>query len=330
MFNKIPGGSQISIQGLVCNLPPVGKVFNKFTNQVEPRAIYKRSTRKADQFWEVPEKPKNLKKRLNREAYKRKSSPNYYETDLQEYREREWDRRVNGFWFMNDGEPTYITGQHYFMLAHWTIGGKRPEYRDTDREYHYFWEYCWEDPNSYGMLEVTQRRNGKSVRAGNCIYHRTSMAFNKKSGIQSKTDKDAERLFIQQVMQPWKRLDSIFRPVMDKAQGSSPKKMLSFNKTSSRTSKYDEIEIDGPEELESEIDFRAATESAYDGDKLYVYISDECGKIKNASIYKRHDTVKPCMTVGSEIIGKMIYTTTVEDIGDSDMWDEGNFKRLWF
>ena len=328
MFAKIEGGSQVNIQGLICNLPPVGKVFNRFTNQVEPRPIYKRSKRKSDQFWEIPDKPKNIKKRLNRELYRRRKSPNYYDTELQEYREREWDRRVNGFWFMNNGEPVYLTGQHYFMLAHWTIEGQAPHYRETDLEYHYFWEYCWNDPNSYGMLEVTQRRNGKSVRAGNCIYYRTSMAFNKKSGIQSKTDTDAKRLFEKQVVNPWKHLEKIFIPEMDRSQGSTPKKILSFNKTSSKKAEPLE-ESWNVDELESEIDFRASTESAYDGDKLYVYISDECGKVENSSIYTRHEVVKPCMTVGTKIIGKMIYTTTVEDIGDSDLYDQGNFERLW-
>ena len=29
---------------------------------------------------------------------------------------QERDRRRNGVWFMNDGEPSYMTGSHYFLL----------------------------------------------------------------------------------------------------------------------------------------------------------------------------------------------------------------------
>lgn len=472
MFKDL-GGEKLDIQGLTINLPPVGYVFNKFTQKLEKREVFKRSGKPKEQYWEIPKKPFNVKRRLDIEYKKWLKNPSFFEPELQSYREREWDRTTNGFWFYLKGKPTYITGQHYFMLAHWTIEGNAPDFRVTDMEWHYFWEYCWEDPKSYGMLEVTQRRQGKclkinelcrmhdgsvkkvdeikigdllmgpdskprlvkdvyggidfmyevvsksskhyytgehilclqkyngkhaldytienisvkdfvslgynerkkytqtiltsdrvlfeqikvkqlppdryigietdgdhlfllsdgtivhnSVRAGNAIYYRTSRAKEKKSGIQSKTDADGERLFSKQVVNPMKKLERIFLPLMDKALGSTPKKKVSFNKTSSTAEKEDE-EIFEIKELISEIDFRSSTESAYDGDKLYVYISDECGKVEKASIYKRHGIVKPCMTVGKNIIGKMMYTTTVEDIGDADKYDEGNFERLW-
>lgn len=327
MFKDL-GGEKLDIQGLTINLPPVGYVFNKFTQKLEQREVFKRSNKPKEQYWEIPKKPFNVKRRLDIEYKKWLKNSSFFEPELQSYREREWDRTTNGFWFYLKGKPVYITGQHYFMLAHWTIEGNAPDFRTTDMEWHYFWEYCWDDPKCYGMLEVTQRRQGKSVRAGNAIYYRTSRAKEKKSGIQSKTDADGERLFSKQVVNPMKKLERIFLPLMDKALGSTPKKKISFNKTSSTAEKEDE-EIFETKELISEIDFRSSTESAYDGEKMYVYISDECGKVERASIYKRHGMVKPCMTVGKRIIGKMMYTTTVEDIGDADKYDEGNFERLW-
>lgn len=327
MFYPIKGGSVVDIQGLQCNLPPVGKVYNYFTKQVEERGVFKRSPDKYEQYWEIPKKPKNIKKALKEEAQKRKVNPRYFNPELQEYREREWDRTTNGYWFYIKGKPTYITGQHYFMLCHWTIDGKYPDYRDTDKEWHYFWEYCWYDPDCYGMLEINRRRDGKSVRAGCAIYYRTSRATEKKSGIQSKTDTDGERLFSKQVVNPFKKLESIFVPTMDKSKGSTPKNVLSFNKTS--TTAKEVIDDENEKELISEIDYRASTETAYDGDKLFFIIVDEIGKSERANVYKRHGILIPCLTVGRKIIGKMLATTTVEDIGDSDKYSEGNFKRLW-
>jgi hypothetical protein len=327
MYHSIKGGSTVNIQGLECNLPPVGRVFNYFTNQIESRPIYKRSDKPEDQYWEIPTKPKDVKKLLKIEARKRKEDSTYFDAILQEYREKEWDRTTNGFWFYNKGIPTYITGQHYFMLSHWTIEGNYPDFRETDKEWHYFFEYCWYDPNSFGMLEITRRRDGKSVRLGCAIYYRTSRATEKKSGIQSKTDKDGERLFSKQIVNPMKKLESIFVPTLDRSKGSTPKSIISFNKTS--TSGQKDEDDDEVKELISEIDYRSATEMAYDGDKLYIVGVDEIGKSKVSNVYKRHGVLIPCLSVGKRIVGKMIATTTVEDIGDSDKYAEGNFKRLW-
>ena len=39
---------------------------------------------------------------------------------------------------MNNGEPTYITGMHYYYLTHYMIDVGRPSYRDTDHREFYF------------------------------------------------------------------------------------------------------------------------------------------------------------------------------------------------
>lgn len=161
MYKPIKGGSSINIQGLECNMPPVGKVFNKFTNKLETRLIYKRSEKTEDQYWEIPKKPEDISRALVLEERQRQVTPGYFEVELQQYREQEWDRRMNGFWFYNNGKPTYITGLHYFYLSHWIIDIGYPSFRITDLKWFYFWQYCVEDPDCFGMNEVTQRRQGK-------------------------------------------------------------------------------------------------------------------------------------------------------------------------
>jgi len=51
MYEKIEKGSTIHIQGLDCNLPPEGYVFNILTKQVEYRGVYKKSDIESDQYW---------------------------------------------------------------------------------------------------------------------------------------------------------------------------------------------------------------------------------------------------------------------------------------
>ena len=75
-------------------------------------------------------------------------------------------RRQEGLWFFNNGEPTYITGDHYFYLTHWFIGADTcdgyPQYRRTNRFRAYHWQFCKDDPNCYGDTYITNRRDGKT------------------------------------------------------------------------------------------------------------------------------------------------------------------------
>ncbi len=331
MHKPIKGGSSINIQGLECNIPPVGKVFNKFTNKLETRLIYKRSEKTEDQYWEIPKKPEDISRALVLEERQRQVTPGYFEVELQQYREQEWDRRMNGFWFYNNGKPTYITGLHYFYLSHWVIDIGYPSYRTIDKKWFYFWQYCAEDPNCFGMNEVTQRRIGKSFRAGVLVYEVTSRTKRKRSGIQSKDKEAAETFFDVHVVQPFTELEQIFKPTIDLDKGLAPKSVLRFFKQSAKgASSIRKQEDEGSKELKSRIDYQSSKNKAYDGKKLLIYIRDEAGKVEEqgANVYLAHGIIKPCLTDGDLIIGKALYTTTVEDMRDDDDPD-GNFKLLW-
>jgi len=123
----------------------------------------------------------------------------------QKFIEEEWHKRLNGYWFMNHGVPTYIPGDHYTMLNWWNIDIGSPDYRDKDRRWYLHWNKCVADENCYGMLEMTKRRDGKSVRAGFVLYERTSRMLNSFGGIQSKTESDAGSLFQRAVVKGWKQ-----------------------------------------------------------------------------------------------------------------------------
>ena len=49
--------------------------------------------------------------------------------------EQEFTRREQGVWFYNNGEPTYITGAHYYYLNWGKIDIGYPDYRDRDRRF---------------------------------------------------------------------------------------------------------------------------------------------------------------------------------------------------
>ena len=54
-----------------------------------------------------------------------------------------WYYRRNGYWFFNNGKPTYIDGWQFFYCNFWHIDIGLPDYRDKDRRFMLFcrWAY---------------------------------------------------------------------------------------------------------------------------------------------------------------------------------------------
>lgn len=325
MFSKIDNGKCINIQGLDCWLPPAGYVFNVLTGQVERRPIIQRSSIKADQYWERIPMPDWYASRLKQEEKMQLSDPEYVDNELEKYRAQEWDRRLNGCWVMINGTPHYLTGLHYFYLQWWAIDIGYPKFRIPDMEYFYFLQYVIEDPECLGMIEVTKRRFGKSYRSGVFSFEHISRSFNADAGIQSKTSTDAKKLFSRAIIAPFKKLPKFFRPEYDQSGGITPKTEIRFQQTNLKGKRAEEV-LDKPE-LNSGIDWQSSEAVSYDGRKLIRYTGDEVGKTTEVNVYDRHQVVMYCVLDDEgKVIGKMLYTTTVEDMENGG---GSNFKELW-
>ena len=324
MYRKHKRNRELELNGLKINIPPNGVVFNIMTNAWEERDILSRSAKPAYQYWERPQPPADYETKRKKEMLVQKTNPEYYNPELQSYKNQEWDRRLNGLWFYNNGRGTYLTGLHYFYLTHWKLDIGYPEFRITDLHFFYFLEYCVQDPNCMGMIEVTKRRQGKTMRAGAFLFELTSRSKNKNAGIQSKTHDDAkDNVFAKGVIMPFKYLPDFFIPIYDTEKGMTPKGELRFFKTNKRGAN-DDIFTEKVE-LESMITFKSSDKFAYDGMKLHRYLADEAGKTKNVDVYERHQVVQFCLQQEETIIGKALYTTTVEEMEDGGE----SFKALW-
>jgi hypothetical protein len=332
MYKPIEGGSIVDIQGLKCNLPPEGYVWNRITNQLDFIGIYRRSNIDEDCYWEIPPLPVWYKEVVLKwdkyDKIKKDDDDDFYDERLEKFKQQEWHRRLNGFWFQNNDNPTYITGLNYYYLCYWKIDIGSPKFRIPDLEKSYFLQYCVDDPYCMGMTEVTKRRFGKSYYAGCFLTEaitRTKMA---NGGIQSKTQGDAKKFFSKTVVNPFRSLPKIFRPIYDTSLGSNPKSELRFQRPNIRGKKSDENIAD--DELGGYIDFGSADTMAYDGQKLFVTVQDECYKTVEANIYDRHEVIRYCLLDDEgRIIGKALYTSTVEklDTDKDGVTDAG--KLLW-
>lgn len=92
-----------------------------------------------------------------RQRIYREFNPFYINQQAEDFRRQEWNRILNGFWFMNCGVATYLTGTNYFFLNYWCMDTGYASYRETDRDLFYFWEAVKHDDALYGLIEITKQ-----------------------------------------------------------------------------------------------------------------------------------------------------------------------------
>lgn len=345
MYNSIEGGRVEEIQGLRCWIPPVPDL----------KTIQGYFLAEKDQKWartELPEfdqldveivsgseYPKGYKlswdeakreeviKQTGYDPFDMSKNPKiiyqdydqfYINEKMEEFRQQENDRIDNGFWFMCKGKPVFITGYHYFYLTWWKLNTGYPNFRDTDRKLFYFWQYCKEDQFCYGLIEITKRGQGKSYRVGSVGFLENVRYKGSHVGIQSKNDEDAGTFFKTKVVEPMKELPEFMIPINN--HGTEPQSGLSWFPPSRKTlnARY----IKRQDAIRSWMDFRSATNNAYDSCTCKFIVEDEIAKIepKIGDAQKRIGICKDVVFRDNKMIGKIWATSTVEDMekgGDS-------------
>ena len=89
-----------------------------------------------DDKWVASDYPKDLSRVRTIFDWNRKD--NKFKSQYVDLIEREFDRREDGHWFMNDGSPTYVTGTHYMYLQWTKIDIGRPDFRESTGSFTYF------------------------------------------------------------------------------------------------------------------------------------------------------------------------------------------------
>ena len=100
------------------------------------------------QFFRRPIMPEKLKdllktsKTINEVWQKIDRNRNAYRNEIM-WIQAMWNYRLNGYWFYNNGVPTYIDGVHFFYCGFWEIDSGIPDYRYRDRLFFLFAKYCF-------------------------------------------------------------------------------------------------------------------------------------------------------------------------------------------
>ena len=241
-------------------------------------------------------------------------TPVYDETQT-EFITSEWNKINDGYWFYNNGVLTYINGLHYFYLNYWTLeDGNHPDYRDVDRRYFYFQEYCERIPQCYGVIRIKKRREGATSQA--TCYLVWKAITNRKSfcGIISKTGKDASDAFVYMVMNGYRNLPVFFKP---RAEDEETKTELVFkkkkDKRKAKTREKGQI-FDADIGLESKINFKNTALNSYDSGRTTALLMDEAGKWpKDIPVNQYWPIVKKTMMRGAIKVGFCLIPSTAND-----------------
>ena len=302
----------INISGLTVALPK------------PPKDIFKISKKKEDQYW----KPKILPKQLTRikSIFQWHDTPSSFKNEWVDYIENEFNLREEGFWFMNKGVPTYITGTHYMYLQWTKIDVGFPDFREANRIFYIFWEACKADKRSFGMDYLKIRRSGFSFMASCEGVNMGTITKDARIGILSKTGSDAKKMFTDKIVPISNNYPFFFKPIQDGM--DKPKTELAYRVPAAKITKKnmylnEEQELEG---LDTTIDWKNTRDNSYDGEKLRLLLHDESGKWERPdNILNNWRVTKTCLRLGSKIVGKCMMGSTSNALEKGG----GNFKKLY-
>lgn len=250
--------------------------------------------------------------------------------------EREFRRRLFGFWFMNynrktkKSEPTYITGSHYFTLTYWFMAAVNedgyPEYRRAARIWFYVIDICDNDDYCAGCIMMTSKRFGKTEYSLSDIYNKSTLIYEEDLfGLQSLNGKEAkDNLFRGRLMRSHVRIPNYLKPVS--------------NETGSKKEIVTELNFKGEnlgqgqykKGLNNTISWRPTLVNAFQGKRPRRVFLDEPGSVEEMDIYDWWTTLKQQLTLGKKFYGKAYLPTTLETMKPKGaplyqkLWDESD------
>ena len=302
-------GQVVEIQNLRIGLP------------LKPKSVHLFDKNKWQRL-EYPKELSKLKSIFDWRAYPEEAKDQWYD-----YIDEEFKRRDEGFWFENNGKPTYITGSHYMYLQWSKIDVGAPDFREANRLFFIFWEACKADSRCYGMCYLKNRRSGFSFMSSAETVNLATISSDARYGILSKSGADAKKMFTDKVVPISVNYPFFFKPIQDGM--DRPKSELAYRVPASKFTRKKITANEKQEELvglDTTIDWKNTGDNSYDGEKLNLLVHDESGKWERPdNILNNWRVTKTCLRLGARVVGKCMMGST------SNSLDKGgsNFKKLY-
>ena len=301
-------GEIYEIQNFKIALPKAGSVYSN-----------------KEKKWKQFEYPKELSRLKS--IFDWKNYPEENKAQWHDYIDEEFKRRDDGFWFDNNGKPTYITGTHYMYLQWSKIDVGAPDFREANRLFYIFWEACKADKRCYGMCYLKNRRSGFSFMSSAETVNQATISTDSRFGILSKTGADAKKMFTDKVVPISINYPFFFSPIQDGM--DRPKSELAYRVPASKFTRKKittNEKLEDIQGLDTTIDWKNTGDNSYDGEKLQLLVHDESGKWERPdNILNNWRVTKTCLRLGSRIIGKCMMGSTSNALAKGG----DNFKKLY-
>jgi len=311
---------KICPNGTEGDIVEIGELVIMLPEQPNKKSIF--GSNKKVQMWERVKLPEELRRIKSMDDWA--EMPKEFRQKFQPYIEEEFRRRKEGFWFYNNGEPTYITGRHYMTLQWTKFDVGYPNYLSFQRDIFLHMAACEADPRCVGQLYTKCRRSGYTNICSSVLLDESTQVKDKLLGIQSKTGKDAqENIFMKKLVAMFRSYPFFFKPIQDGT--TNPRMELAFREPSKRITKKNKTSQVG-DALNTVVNWKNTTNNAYDGEKLHMLYLDEAGKWERpADIREAWRIQRTCLIVGRRIIGKALVGSTVNPM------DKGGkeYKNIW-
>ena len=231
----------------------------------------------------------------------------------------EVERCKKGFYFLNNGVETYITGKNYFYLQWWELEDDiYPDARAADRRYFLFLNY-WENILwCIGIGRGKKRREGASSQATSNLIYECVFFTNSNCGLVSKTQIDSRDTFTDMAAFGYQQLPVFLKPRQLNRENSVTELVFA--------AKIEKGKNTGKGQR-SKINYRAPVENAYDRGRMTRILGDEGGKWPvDVKFSKFIAKVTKTMVKGAKRVGFAECPSTVNEMTKGG---GAEFKKFW-
>lgn len=289
--------------------PPIDEIENWGTANI------------SEQYWKRPELPLFFE-----QVEYDKDGNALLDNKQREYALNEVKKCKEGFWFMNNGTPTYITGKHYFYLTYWKLeNDEYPDFRDADRRYFLFLNHWEKVPFVLGCIRGKKRREGASSQATSNLVYECIFFKNSNCGLTSKTQIDAKNTFTNMVAFGYRQLPVFLKPKQLNNKDSVSELVFAHKSVSFKGTKGSTIDNDTGHR--SKIDYRAPSKNVFDSGRSSRLLIDEGAKMPpEVPFSELIAIVSKTLVQGVKRVGWLDAPSTVNEMTKSG---GAEFKKVW-
>lgn len=272
---------------------------------------------------------------------------------------QERERRINGVWFMNDGEPCYLTGSNYFTLQ-WTrmyavnanithkswqrifereitvnefnnLYADYGRYLEFQRDIFYLIDLVDNEDECAGLFLTKAKKTGVTMLVGCHLLNLATMMKNKQMGIMSKKSEDAINTNFLYIYHSFMGLPKAFQPMvanLAKEKGQMFFGATIFRGTDKKARALNQLQQDGA--LNTKFNCVSTKIKGFDSPVVFRAWIDEISKIfgeSHISVRQLFDTTLATVKFQQTITGKLYLTGYVSEENDEGTDDS---RKIFF